>query len=94
MAESEGEGESITIVRPAGRREEEKQGRVRSAGLLSRALGGAWTGGIGRAGSTGDGGESWDGRLAGTYTSLNVQRQRRGVHCRSEADRPEGETSS
>ena len=53
--------ESITIVRPAGRREEEKQGRVRSAGLLSRALGGAWTGGIGRAGSTGDGGESWDG---------------------------------
>lgn len=81
-------------MRPASRREEERQGGGRSAGLLSRALGGAWDGGIGQAGSTGDGGESRDGRLAGTYTRLNVWRQRRGVHCRSAADRWEGETKN
>lgn len=46
------ERQRITIMRPAGRRREEKQGRGRSAGLLSRALGGWCASGIGQAGST------------------------------------------
>lgn len=87
--------QSITIVRPAGRREErEARTRAKRWPFVSGAWRVVGVVGLGWVGSTGGGVESRDGRLAGTYTRLNVWRQRRGVHCRTAADRMEGETNS